>query len=179
MLAGKFGFLHLRSRAWWIAGIYALFATLWIYYSDRALGAFSPDSELMLKWSVYKGFGFVVVTSLLLLLLIRRAFGKIEDGYIELTTHKGEIERLTRLYAALSQINQAIVWTSDREKLFARICSVLVEYGGFRMAWIGWHDEESRRLAPVSDSSSAAGSSPCSAARSPWRANGRREAPSP
>lgn len=150
-LAERFGFLHLRSRAWWIAGIYALFATLWIYYSDRALGEFAADSELMLKWSVYKGFGFVVVTSLLLLLLIRRAFGKIEDGYGELTAHKGEIERLTRLYAALSQINQAIVWNTHRKHLFEKVCSILVEYGGFRMVWIGWHDEESRRLVPVAE----------------------------
>lgn len=63
--------------------------------------------------------------------------------------HEVEIERLRRLYAALSQINQAIVMTHDRDELFSRVCQVLSEYGGFRMAWIGWHDPDSHALCPV------------------------------
>ena len=63
--------------------------------------------------------------------------------------HEAEIARLSRLYAALSQINQAIVWTSSRDELFRKICQVLVVHGGFRMAWIGWHDLEDSRLVPV------------------------------
>ncbi|MCE9576496.1 MAG: PAS domain S-box protein [Deltaproteobacteria bacterium] len=61
-----------------------------------------------------------------------------------------ELARMTRLYAALSQVNQAIVWSETREALFARVCNVLVEFGGLSMAWIGWHDPASRRLVPVS-----------------------------
>lgn len=60
-----------------------------------------------------------------------------------------EIARLSGLYAALSQVNQAIVWSRDREALFLRVCRVLVENGGFRMAWVGWHDAETRQLVPV------------------------------
>ncbi|HEY8118315.1 MAG TPA: PAS domain S-box protein [Methylophilaceae bacterium] len=62
-----------------------------------------------------------------------------------------EISRLTRLYAALSQINQAIVWMPTRNDLFHKICQVLVKYGGFHMAWIGWHDPETRQLVPLAD----------------------------
>ncbi len=60
-----------------------------------------------------------------------------------------EIARLSRLYAALSQVNQAIVWTRDRETLFQRICEALVTHGGFRMAWIGWQDASLAQLRPV------------------------------
>ncbi|CAN5566460.1 hypothetical protein BH09VER1_BH09VER1_48360 [soil metagenome] len=60
-----------------------------------------------------------------------------------------EIARLSRLYAALSQVNQAIVWSAHRDELFHKICEVLVEFGGFRMAWIGSHDPASNRLIPV------------------------------
>ena len=60
-----------------------------------------------------------------------------------------EMARLSRLYAALSQINQAIVWTPDRDGLFRKICRVLVEQGGLRMAWIGWADAPGGRLLPL------------------------------
>ena len=55
----------------------------------------------------------------------------------------------TRLYAASSQINQAIVSTPDRDELLRTVCHVLVEQGGFKMAWIGWNDPATHRLVPV------------------------------
>lgn len=149
---GVFWPLHLRSRAWWIAGVYALVATLWIYYSDRALSALIEDPDRLLRISVFKGFAFVTVTTLMLFLMIRRAFRRIEDGYVALQIHEIEIERLKRLYAALSQINQAIVWSPDRNELFQKICDTLTVDGGFRMVWIGWPDAESSRLVPVAES---------------------------
>jgi len=57
------------------------------------------------------------------------------------------LQRMTQLYAALSQVNQAIVWTKTREELFARICGAMVEQGWFRMAWIGWNDPATCRVA--------------------------------
>ncbi|MGV8923440.1 MAG: EAL domain-containing protein [Thermomonas sp.] len=51
------------------------------------------------------------------------------------------LERMTRLYAALSQCNQAIVRCESEEELFPTICRVAVEFGGMRMAWIGKLDE--------------------------------------
>jgi PAS domain S-box-containing protein len=60
-----------------------------------------------------------------------------------------DVERMSRLHASLSQINQAIVLTSNREALFARICEALVNRGAFRMAWVGWFDPRTARLVPV------------------------------
>jgi PAS domain S-box-containing protein len=60
-----------------------------------------------------------------------------------------EISRLSRLYAALSQINHTIVRTPDRDELFRRVCRILVEHGGFRMAAIGWHIATTRRIVPL------------------------------
>lgn len=71
----------LRSRSWWVAGSYALFATLWILFSDMALSALVPRPDLLVTLSLYKGLGFVTVTSLLLALLMRRAFGALEDAH--------------------------------------------------------------------------------------------------
>lgn len=84
---------------------------------------------------------------------------KFTDGTLlgmvrDITTlkeHEKEIERMSRLYAALSQVNQAIVWSPTRDELFRKVCRVLVEDGGLRMAWIGWHDPETHRLMPVAE----------------------------
>jgi PAS domain S-box-containing protein len=51
--------------------------------------------------------------------------------------HEREIQRLTRLYATLSQINQTIVRVESAEKLFEAACRITVDFGGFKGAWIG------------------------------------------
>jgi PAS domain S-box-containing protein len=76
-------------------------------------------------------------------------FAAVVRDVTDLRDREREIHRLTRLYAALSHINQAIVWTRSREELFPQVCRVLVEDGGLAMAWIGWNDEASGRLVPV------------------------------
>ena len=56
------------------------------------------------------------------------------------------IHRLTQLYVALSQCNQAIVRSASPEVLYDQICQVAVDFGGMKMAWIGLVDEASRTL---------------------------------
>ncbi len=63
-----------RRRAESIVATYAVVATLWIYLSDWALELLFPDPALLIRWSVYKGLGFVAVTSMLLLGMMRHAF---------------------------------------------------------------------------------------------------------
>jgi PAS domain S-box-containing protein len=64
---------------------------------------------------------------------------------------EAELRRLNRLYSALSEINQGIVLSRDRTELFNRTCRSLVQAGGFRMAWVGWHDALGRRLIPIAE----------------------------
>ncbi len=58
-------------------------------------------------------------------------------------------QRLTKLYAALSQCNQAIVRCCDEAELFTQICHDAVVFGGMNMAWIGMLDEQTHLLTPV------------------------------
>jgi PAS domain S-box-containing protein len=62
-----------------------------------------------------------------------------------------ELQRLSRLYAALSLVNHAIVSRQSRPELFDSVCRALVEQGGFRMAWIGWNDAAARAIVPVAE----------------------------
>jgi len=61
-----------------------------------------------------------------------------------------KLERQTELYSALSQVNQAIVWSPTREALLNKICQVMVEFGKFKMAWIGWDDPETHEVGVIS-----------------------------
>lgn len=74
---------------------------------------------------------------------------KIARDITAFKARERELARMTRLYAALSQINQAIVWTKTRDELLENICQILIEHGGFQMAWFGWHDPATQLLMPV------------------------------
>jgi PAS domain S-box-containing protein len=47
------------------------------------------------------------------------------------------IKKLNRVYAVLSEINEAIVRIRNPQELFKKACDIAVEKGGFQMAWIG------------------------------------------
>ena len=59
------------------------------------------------------------------------------------------IRRLSALYAALSETNQAIMRESDPDALFRAICRALVEYGGMQLAWIGLRSADGMRVESV------------------------------
>jgi PAS domain S-box-containing protein len=87
---------------------------------------------------------------------VRGAFSSIGRRNIvtleDLTGHKQaevRIERLNQLYEALSQCNQAIVRSNNEQELFARICRSAVQFGSFRMAWIGRIDPATQMVVPV------------------------------
>lgn len=238
-----------NRRTFAIVASFAVFSGIWIYCSDYVLVRLFSTPEAWAQWSIYKGLAFVIVTSFLLWLLIRRALAEMEavnrrlhqqqaalarsegrlhsivasaadaiivvdgDGLIvllnpaaqslfgraeedargqaltqlvaklpittgatwqltqarrhdgrtipvevmasafateqgslttlflrdvsEFLAQQSEIRRLSRLYAALSHVNQAIVRIDQRLPLYESICRALVEQGGFGMAWIG------------------------------------------
>lgn len=53
---------------------YLLFASLWILVSDQLLERLARSPEELARWSLLKGWGFVLVTALLLALLLHREF---------------------------------------------------------------------------------------------------------
>lgn len=54
-----------------------------------------------------------------------------------------KLQQQTRMYAALSQCNEAIVRFSDEQTLLQEICHIAVESGGMKLAWIGHVDPHS------------------------------------
>jgi diguanylate cyclase (GGDEF)-like protein/PAS domain S-box-containing protein len=62
---------------------------------------------------------------------------------------RAKILRFTQLYATLSQCNKAIVHCKTEAELFQRICTVAVEFGGMKMAWVGLVNAETLLVQPV------------------------------
>lgn len=76
----------------------------------------------------------------------RRYLFSIIRDITERRHHEAEIERLTRLYSALSHVNQSIVHARDRESFLNSVCQALVQSGAILMAWIGRRDPEASDL---------------------------------
>ncbi len=90
---------------------------------------------------------------------------------------KAKNQRMTQLYSALSQCNQAIVRSTTQDQLFSQICHDAVVFGGMAMAWIGLFDQQTKLIKPVAyagigteylheivisaDESEAIGNGPC------------------
>jgi PAS domain S-box-containing protein len=88
--------------------------------------------------------------------LLRDAAGQI-TGYVSIARDiserkqaENQIIQMKRLYATLSQVNQAIVRVKDRADLYQSICDVAVTFGEFIVAWVGLLDEASGEVRPVS-----------------------------
>lgn len=76
----------------------------------------------------------------------------LQGSAADITTRKQNqlrIETLTRLYAALSACNLAVVQCQSQDELFSRICEVVVREGGMKMAWIGLVDPANDRIVPI------------------------------
>ena len=59
------------------------------------------------------------------------------------------IERLSMLYGALSECSKATVHSTSMAGLMPKICRIVVEQGGLKMAWIGMPDAASGRILSV------------------------------
>ncbi|MGP1716139.1 MAG: putative bifunctional diguanylate cyclase/phosphodiesterase [Methylophilus sp.] len=55
-------------------------------------------------------------------------------------------QQLTQLYLALSQCNQAIVQSHDRQTLFEKICRIIVDFGHAKLVWVGEVQPETKQI---------------------------------
>jgi hypothetical protein len=82
----------LRVQIWGpirIAGIYLALGVLWILFSDQLAAQIAADEDVFARISTYKGWGFVIVTALLLFLLIRRHTATVMENERQLSLDHG------------------------------------------------------------------------------------------
>jgi nitrate/nitrite-specific signal transduction histidine kinase len=73
----------------------------------------------------------------------------LRQEIVERTRAEQKLSKTNRLLAVISQINQIVIRTREQNKLFAEACHIAVEYGKFRMAWIGLIDEQDKMIKPA------------------------------
>lgn len=97
---------------------------------------------------------YIVKDAFFLENLLPTAKKALEKAALQLRLRKAEEElrKSMRLYNFLAQVNLAAVREKEKGGLFAKICAVAVEAGGFRMAWIGVPDRDIDRVSPVCSS---------------------------
>jgi len=77
-----------------------------------------------------------------------RVIGTSQD-ITDRTLAEMNLQRLNRLYAISSGINEAIVRITDTQRLYEEACRIAVEQGGLLMAWVGLAEADSQSLKPV------------------------------
>ncbi|HEY4688477.1 MAG TPA: cache domain-containing protein [Anaerolineae bacterium] len=78
---------------------------------------------------------------------LARAFDDMADALQRRTAQVSSVNRTLR---TLSECNQALVRATDEHSLLNDICRIIVEQGGYRMAWVGYAEPtQDRRMRPV------------------------------
>lgn len=67
----------------------------------------------------------------------------------QLGQERESLAHLTRLYAVLSKVNEAIVRLREPKEIYRQLCRIAVEEGLFRMAWVGLVDPDTLRVRPA------------------------------
>ena len=57
-------------------------------------------------------------------------------------TARKRAERLTRALQALTAVNQTLIRATDEQTLLSEVCRIICEVGGYRMAWVGYKDDD-------------------------------------
>ena len=62
-------------------------------------------------------------------------------------------EQLTRILRATTLCNEALIHSTDEMELVQKICNIVVDIGGYRMAWIGYAEHnEAKSVRPIAQS---------------------------
>ena len=66
------------------------------------------------------------------------------------TRSEGEEVRIRKALATLSQVNQAMLRAAGEEELLPLVCRTMVEFGGYRLSWIGYKmDDPEQSVRPM------------------------------
>jgi PAS domain S-box-containing protein len=60
----------------------------------------------------------------------------------KIETRERELERSAKIHRIVSRANEAMVHATDEPTLLKELCRIVVEEGGYRMAWVGFVDPE-------------------------------------
>lgn len=127
---------HLAAR---VALLYAFLAGLWILFSDRVLAVLGTDPRVVAELQIYKSWALVAVAATLL--------------YLERKSAEKKARRADQAIEMVSKCNQVLVRATKEPELLSEICRLIVDIGGYRLAWVGFEQgaEKAVRLAAYAE----------------------------
>ncbi len=81
-------------RAIYIAAIYLVLSSLWILFSDRLVANWAIEPDNLTRLQTYKGWGFVVISALMIYLLVRFEEKRFWHTKIELENNQDSFQNL-------------------------------------------------------------------------------------
>ena len=100
---------------------YAIFSGIYIYTSDYLLESISSDGIWLTKLQTYKGLGFILITSILLYILVKRNIDVTSSYYKQIIEVKQaneiQIQNSQNEYMSLFNHSPIPMWIFDRDTL--------------------------------------------------------------
>lgn len=121
-----------------IALTYTLLGGFWIFFSEPFLGSLFPDPETLKRVKLINHWGFIVVSAQILYLLIRR-------HEFEIDRYQDSLHRVIRALMVFRGCNKVITHDRIEQDILMKVCRTLVKVGGYRMAWVGFAEEDERK----------------------------------
>ncbi|MBS3762486.1 MAG: PAS domain S-box protein [Planctomycetes bacterium] len=120
-----------------------------IYYSILGRWVQEDDFGGMPSAVIYV---LLIVFAMLVLAVLGNAFlrSQLKTQTEDLRRKTDELRKTNRALRALSQCNRVVVQAESEEELFRKVCQLLVDDVGYKMAWVGIaEDDEQKRVRPV------------------------------
>ena len=122
--------INLAHGALRVALVYVAFAGLWILPSDRAMGLLWHDPEALVQASMLKGWFFVVVTTLLLYVLVRRLVGRLNASHRREQAQAEEKARAQELLTAIARSSGDAIFAKDEQGRYLLVNDAAARYMG-------------------------------------------------
>jgi len=141
--------LQARQQAFGAALIYVIVASNWIIFSNGLLKRFAGNLSEGPFLDTIKDCSFVVLTGGLLHLMMRRLFRRWEEEIEQRKSVEKNLRRTERALKTLSSGNAVLVRAASESMLLSEICRVIVDKGGYRMAWVGIAEDDTQKTVRI------------------------------
>lgn len=120
---------------------YALFSTLWILLSDRAMVLLFRDADTFMQASMVKGWFFVAVTTALLYFLVRRLLHNVEDAHRHKIAALDDRQRTLDLLTAVVESSDDAIFAKDLRGRYMLFNSAAAKALGKTVGEVIGHDD--------------------------------------
>jgi PAS domain S-box-containing protein len=131
---------HYTARRLILVSMITLPVVGWLRMQATQHGLLGEEASVVL---------LVALVVAIIVILIWYPANSLNAAEARIKQNEHQILHLNRFHAIFYHINQAIVKANERQILFQDICRILVEYGNFRMVWIGMADKATQVVLPV------------------------------